>query len=45
MWGVNDFQSHLKSNCEFFLTKEQLDDKKFMRHLKTDILICYVKYQ
>lgn len=44
MWGVNDFQSHLKSNCEFFLTKEQLDDKKFMRHLKTDILICYVKY-
>lgn len=39
-----DFLPHIKENCEYFLTEEQLSDRTFMQTTCRDIVKCYYLY-
>lgn len=39
-----DFLPHIKENCGYFLTKEQLADKSFLHRIIRDIVMCYYRY-
>jgi len=42
--GGYDFMPHILENCEFFLSKEQLADKKYMDGMIIDIVKSYALY-
>ena len=42
--GGYDFMPHILENCEFFLSKEQLADKKYMDGIIIDIVKSYSLY-
>lgn len=44
IYGGYETLSHIKENCEYFLSKEQLADEKFMKNLVHDIVKCYLLY-
>lgn len=44
IYGGYETRSHIKENCEYFLTKEQLDNEKYMKEIFHDIIKSYFKY-
>lgn len=44
IYGGYETRSHIKENCKYFLTKEQLADEKFVKGLVHDIIKCYLLY-
>lgn len=44
IYGGYEVLSHLKENCEYFLSKAQLADEKFMENIARDIIKSYLLY-
>lgn len=44
LYGGYETLSHIKENCEYFLSKEQLSDEKYMKKIVRDIVKSYFLY-
>lgn len=44
IYGGYETLSHIKENCEFFLSQEQLDDSEYMHKIYLDIIKCHFRY-